>query len=188
VEGERHEFLPPKPPGPEPELGQRPAAEPRPPAPAPAWQPPAQSSPPPQGAAAPGWGSGPARVEPDNGPAVAGFVLSLVGGGLLIVSAGLSSVISVGCSIFGIVYSLKGKRKVEAGETTRNRGLAQAGFVIGIVSLVLAVIATIVWIIVVVALATDDDFRRDFEDELDDDNTITAAVRVVSAAARLLVA
>jgi hypothetical protein len=187
VEGERREFLPPKPPGPEPELGERPAAEPRPPSRAPEWQPPAQSTAQPAPSTPP-WGYAQPQVEPDNGPAVAGFVLSLVGGGLLIVSAGISSLISVGCSIFGIVYSLKGKRRVEAGETTRNRGLAQAGFVIGIVSLVLSVIATVIWTIVIVMLATDEDFRQDFEDELDEDNTITALVRIVAAAARGLAA
>jgi hypothetical protein len=175
VPEEPREFLPPKPAGPEPELGKRRAVEPPASPPAPAWEPPAQSA-----------GYAPPRVEPDNGPAVAGFVLSLVAGSLLILSAGLSSLISVGCSIFGIVYSLKGKRKVEAGETTRNRGLAQAGFVVGIVSLVLSVIATLIWIIVVVALATDEEFREDFEDELDDDNTITAVVRIVAAGVRAL--
>jgi len=109
-----------------------------------------------------------------------------VGGGLLIVSAGLSSIVSIGCSVLGIVYSLKGKRKVDAGETTRNRGLAQAGFIVGIVSLVLAALATVIWTLVVIALATDEEFRRDFEDEFDEGNTITAMVRIAAAGGRLL--
>jgi hypothetical protein len=163
-------FLPPKAPGPEPDLGERPQAPP-----------PAASAPAPPSAYAP------QPVEADNGPAVTGFVLSIVAGGLLIVSGGISSIVSLTCAIFGIVLSRRGKRRVQAGETTRNGGLAQAGFIIGIVSLVLSVLATAAWILIVVLIATDEEFRRDFEDEFDDSNTITA-VRVLVAAGRALLA
>jgi hypothetical protein len=156
-------FLPPQAPGPEPELGPRPHAPPA--APPPAYH--------------------PQPVEADNGPAVTGFVLSLVAGGLLIISGGISTIVSLGLSIAGIVQSQRGKRRVRSGETTRNAGLAQAGFVIGIVSLVLSAIATVAWIAIVVLLAVDDDFRRDFENEFDDSNTITA-LRIVGTAGRAL--
>ena len=168
-------FLPPEPAGPEPELGSAPsgAAHPAParrraPAPAAAsrgrpsprrrlrpsrrrrgsyqQQPPGYQQPPPWGYAQP--------REPDNGPAVAGFVLSLVAGGLLLFSGGLSSIVSVGCAIAGIIYSRKGKQKVDAGETAKNRWLAQAGFIIGIVSLVLSLLATAFWVFIAV-LAID---------------------------------
>ena len=72
------------------------------------------------------WGY-PQQSVPDNGQAVAGFVLSLVALGLLVISAGLSTIISIGCAIAGIVCSRNGKKKVEAGETPKHRGLAQAG-------------------------------------------------------------
>jgi hypothetical protein len=171
VEGERREFLPPQAPGPEPELGPRPG---------PAWQPPAQASVHVPPAHVPG------RIEPDNSPAVTGFVLSLVASGLLVISAGLSSLISIACAIFGIVYSRRGKLRVASGETTRNASLAQAGFVIGIVSLVLSVIATLLWILIAVLVAVDDGFRDDFQDELDDGQTVTAALRVAAAGGRAL--
>jgi hypothetical protein len=176
------QFLPPQPAGPEPELGARPAPPAPPPQPPPTyggWQAP---QPP------PGWTQPPPAAQPDNGPAVAGFVLSLVSGGLLIISFGLSSIISVACAIFGLVYSRKGKRKVEAGETTKNAGLANAGWIISIVSLVLSVLATLMYIALVIALATDDEFRRDFENEFDDSNSIRAFVRIGAAAGRLLLA
>jgi hypothetical protein len=188
---ERRDFLPPEPPGPEPELGDPPAPAPAPPAYPPA-QPPPQHAPgtPPYGwqqqQQPPPWAYAPQPAQPDNGPAVAGFVLSLVAGALLFLSAGLSSVISVGCAIAGIVYSRKGKQKVASGETAKNAGLAQAGFIIGIVSLVLAVLATLVWVLVAVAAITDDEFRRDLEDELDNSDSIRAALQVAAAAARLM--
>jgi hypothetical protein len=170
-------FLPPKAPGPEPDLGPRPQPEaPQPVASAPQ---PVPSAPPPPGAYAP------QPVQPDNGPAVSGFVLSIVAAGLLLISGGISSIVSMGCAIFGIVQSRKGTRKVESGETTRNAGLAKAGFIIGIVALVLSVIATVAWILIVVLIATDEEFRQDFEDEFDDNNSITA-LRIVGTAARAL--
>jgi hypothetical protein len=183
-EGSRH-FLPPEPAGPEPELGGRPAPPPPPPpaaAPTPGhggWQ---QPQP-------PGWGyAGPRPAQPDNGPAVAGFVLSIVSVALLVVSAGLSSVISVGSAIFGIVYSRKGKQKVQAGETSKNAGLAQAGFIVGIVSLCLAALATVVWALILVAAISDEQFRDDLEREFDNSQSIRAGLSVAAAAGRLLVA
>jgi hypothetical protein len=199
VEAERPGgFLPPEPAGPEPELGARPPRAPDPPPapqpppgyapqyqqPPPGWQqpPPGWQAPPP-GA----WGWAPRPAEPDNGPAVAGFILSIVAGGLLLVTAGLSSIISIGCAIFGILQSRQGKRKVAAGETGKNAGLAQAGFIVGIVSLVLSVLATLGWTLVIVLLVTDDEFREDFENDTDGGfNLTTTAVRLAAAGLRVL--
>ena len=107
-----------------------------------------------------------------------GLVLSIVSVALLFLSAGLSSLISLGCSISGIVYSRKGKKKVERGETTKNAGLAQAGFIVGIVSLCLAALATLIWIAVLVAALSDEEFRDDLEREFDNSETIRAVVRI----------
>jgi hypothetical protein len=174
MEERSRQFLPPKPAGPEPELGARPAPPP------PSYAPPAEAAPaPPQ---QPAWGhQAPPSQQPDNGPAVAGFVLSLVSGGLLVVTLGLSSILSLACAILGLVYSRRGKRKVESGETTKNEGLANAGWIISIVSLVLSAIATLVYVALVIALATDPDFRDDFEREFDNSETIRAAVRLTMA-------
>jgi hypothetical protein len=181
-------FLPPEPPGPEPELGSGPPSREPPQAPPPSqgWQQQPQPYPPPSGyGQPPPWGYAPAAREPDNGPAIAGFVLSLVAGGLLLFSAGLSSFISVGCAVAGMIYSRKGKRKVAVGETTKNGGLAQAGFVISIVSLVLSVLATAFWLLILVLALVDEDVRRDFENEFDDSQTIRASLQVTGAAVRL---
>ncbi len=143
--------------------------------------PPGQAYPPPPGYAypPPGWGY-PQQSVPDNGPAVAGFVFSLVAGSLLIISVGFSTIISIVCAIVGIVYSRKGKRKVDAGETPKHRGLAQAGLIIGWISLALSILATIAWALVLAFAIADDDFDWD-----NDPNTVrvTAALRI---AARLI--
>jgi hypothetical protein len=189
-EGRTPGFLPPRPAGPEPELGPAPGAPP-------SYQPPAGAGPAP--AAPPAWQQQqpppghwtPQPRQPDNGPAVAGFVLSLVGGSLVLLTVGFSSIVSVGLSIAGIVYSRKGRELVTSGHTQKNAGLAQAGFVIGIVSLVLAVLATIAWIAILVLVLTDDSFRNDLQDEYDSGQTVSAALclgaTTIRVAAHLLV-
>jgi hypothetical protein len=248
-ENEDTGFLPPKPTGPEPELGDRPPQAPpqgppvgaQPPGAQPPWQPgvppqgpqgpggpppgappppgygypplpgqvgppghpapgygyppppPGQPYPPPPGygyppgapappgyAYPPPWGY-PQQRMPDNGPAVAGFVFSLVAGGLLIISGGFSSVISIACAIVGIVYSRKGKRKVDAGETPKHRGLAQAGFIIGWISLALSLLATIAWTLILVFAITDDNW--DWGTEPD---TVRVTAAVLGAGARFI--
>jgi hypothetical protein len=180
-------FLPPEPPGPEPELGGSPSRQPpqAQPPPGHGWHGQPQPYPPAPGyGQPPPWGYAPAAREPDNGPAIAGFVLSLVAGGLLVFSAGLSSVISVGCAVAGLIYSRKGKQKVAAGETTKNSGLAQAGFIISIVSLVLSALATAFWLLILVLALVDEDVRQDFENELDDSQTIRASLQLTALALR----
>jgi hypothetical protein len=71
------------------------------------------------------------------------------------------------CAGLGIFYSRKGKQRVERRETPKHGGLAQAGFITGIVTLVLSLLATAFWVLILVLYATDDDFRRDFDDEID---------------------
>jgi hypothetical protein len=175
-------FLPPEPAGPEPELGGRPPQAPQPqaafvgaqpgaPPPGYGYPPP----PPPPGYAYPPPWSYPQQRVPDNGQAVAGFVFSLVSLGLLIISAGLSTIVSLGCAVTGIICSRNGKRKVDAGETPKHRGLAQAGFIIGWISLALSILATIGWILFFAFGITDDSVNFDPE------QTRSAAARLIGA-------
>jgi hypothetical protein len=145
--------------------------------------PPGQAYPPPPGYAyppQPQWGY-PQQAVPDNGPAVAGFVFSLVSGSLLIISGGFSTIISIACAIVGIVYSRKGKKKVDAGETPKHRGLAQAGVIIGWVSLALSILATIAWSLVLAFAIADDDF--DWGTEPD---TVRVTAAALLAGARII--
>jgi hypothetical protein len=157
-------FLPPEPSGPEPDLAGRPAREP-PPSPPPPQQQTYGYPPPPPGyggyqAPPPGWGQPPQWAwqppAPDNSQAVVGFVFSIVAVGLLVISFGLSSIVSVGCSITGIVCSRNGKRKVERGETPKHKGLAQAGYIVGWVGLALSILATAGWVLAIVLGAIDE--------------------------------
>jgi hypothetical protein len=232
VDREDERFLPPEPPGPEPELGnegqqpqqpqqpqptpppqQQPPQQPPPPGygqpppgyqqPPPAYQqpPPAYQQPPPgyqqppPGYQQPGYyqpapwqqpgylpPAPPPPPQPPNSEASTGFVLSMVSAGLWLFSAGLSSIISIGLAAFGIVWSRKGKKRVQSGETLKNKDLAQAGYITGIVMVVLATLSTLAWVLVIVLAATDDEFQNDLENEFDESNSF--AVRLVAAVAR----
>lgn len=184
-------FLPPEPAGPDPEIGGRPAP-PQPALPQPA-QPQAQA-PPAYGQSPPGYSHPPpgyapwayAPPQPDNNPAIVGFIFSLVGIALLLFTVGLSTIVSLGCSITAVVAGRKGIKRVDAGETPKHRGFAQAGFWVGVVGVVLAVAATVVWAFVVVAAATDEEFREDLDREFDQSRTISLVLPALVRAAALL--
>lgn len=208
-------FLPPEPSGPAPDLGaRRGGTAPEPPAPplagsAPpteheAHAPPPQSYPPAQeqlgwSAPPPGgqpgqtqpWAHAPGQSGPDNGVAVAGLSLSITAGALLLLSVGTSTIISIVCAALGIHYSRRGRERVDRGETPKHRGVAQAGFVTGIVTLGLSILCTVLWVLVVVLYASSEDFRQDLRDELDNGSSdppkgFETTLQLGAAATRLL--
>jgi hypothetical protein len=102
----------------------------------------------------------PVVLEPDNRAAVAGFVTSVVSAALLVMSFGFLGVLTLIAAPFAIHYSRKGKRAVREGRTRKHAGLAQAGFVIGIIVLVLSLLATVVAILFIVGIAGDHPFHH----------------------------
>ncbi|MEA2479773.1 MAG: hypothetical protein QOJ07_1695 [Thermoleophilaceae bacterium] len=76
--------------------------------------------------------------ERDNPAAITGFSFAISALGLLVLSSGISFVVSLPCAIIGLVVGRRGMVAVDSGATTRHRGYAKAGFVIGIVTTVLA--------------------------------------------------
>jgi hypothetical protein len=140
--------------------------QPQPQSPAGAQQPPAHGQPPPgQGAQQPapgqpweqqpGWAP-PAYAppaEPGNGQAIAAFILGLISLVMLAFTLGFFFFVSLPCAIVAIFLGRIGRRRVDEGETPKHRGLAQAGFVTGIVGTVLSVLATVGWILVFVLAA-----------------------------------
>ena len=157
------------------------------PPPPPGWQPPPPGygyGPPP-----PGYGYYAQRPnEPDNGAAIGGFVTSLVAGSLLLLTGGLSGPISLIAAPFGIHYSRKGRRAVDEGKTPKHRSLAQAGFVIGIVTAVISVLAIAAWAALIVVAANEDGFDGEFDNDGGgfDSTRVRAALTAARCAAALL--
>ena len=165
------EWLPPKPPGgneplpgPPPESPQQQQQQP----PPGYWQP-QQAPPPPQ---------------PPNNDAVAGFTCGIIGASLLFFSGGLSTIISLILGIVAIPYSRKGKRNVEEGRTPKHKSLASAGFIIGIVTVVLSILATIAWILIFTLVDWDEIDDSNDDDPFDDEFRFEVLVRTFAVAAR----
>jgi hypothetical protein len=81
-------------------------------------------------------------------------------------------------SIAGAVLGRAGRRRVDRGEASRHRGLGQAGWVVGIATTVLGVLAAVVWIVLLASepglledlqnVEDQDDLDRVLDDLLDD--------------------
>ena len=136
------EWLPPQAPGGEP-----------PPQPLPEYPQPSPQQPP----------FAPPPQEPPNSEAVAGFTCAIIGVSLLFFTGGLSSVVSLVLGIVAVPYARRGKRNVAEGRTAKHKDLANAGFVIGIITIVLAVIAIVAWLLIFTTVDIN-------WDELDDPN------------------
>ena len=117
---------------------------------------------------------------------------SIAAGALLLLSVGTSTIISIVCAALGIHYSRKGRERVDRGETPKHRGVAQAGFVTGIVTLGLSILCTLLWLLVAILYATDESFRQDLKDEIDGGSSDPpggqqTSLQVGAVAVRLLV-
>lgn len=200
------EWLPPQTPGgapPQPPAGQPqppPANQPPParqPQPPPAYQPPPPGypTPPPPAYPPPQYPQGgfppPAHYppgytpQPPNNDAVVGFTCAVVGGVLLFFSAGLSTLLSLGLGIAAIPYARKGKRAIAEGKTRKHQDLANAGYVLGIVTVVLSVLAIVVWGLLI-ALVDWDEIDETDDNPFGDDFRFQVVVRLLAAAARLV--
>jgi hypothetical protein len=184
------DWLPPEPPGPPPPEPPTPPPPFQPPPPTPGMHPPAPPSgfpppafpPPPPPGYPPQWQ--PLPPQPPNGDAVAGFTCSVIGLALLFFTAGLSTIVSLILGIVAVPYSRKGKRNVEEGRTTKHRDLAKAGYVIGIVTIVLSLLATAAWALIFALVDWDEIDESDGGPSGGD--SVRAALRLAAGLARLL--
>jgi hypothetical protein len=175
VEGEDRdvEWLPPEPAGESPPRFDPATPDPLPePPPPPAYV----TAPPPAGPPVqpPTWQQAPSAPwphayakAPGNAAAVASFILGIAGLVTFIFPSGfgLVFVFNLPCSIAAWVLGVRGKRRVDRGETHEHRGRAQAGMILGIVGVVLGVLAIIGWALAI-ALSAEvrDELRRAFEE------------------------
>lgn len=167
------EWLPPQAPGdPPPPPVYRPPPPPPPAYPASGFPPPSYTPPPVY------------TPQPPNNDAVAGFTCAVVGGALLFFSAGLSSILSLVLGIVAIPYSRKGKRAIAEGRTAKHKDLANAGYVTGIVVIVLSLLATIAWVLLFALVDWGEIDSGD--DPQDDDFELQVVLRALAAAVRVL--
>jgi hypothetical protein len=114
----------------------------------------------PQRAPSPAFARGtPAR----NGLALTSLVLGILGATLIVLTFGLGFAFALPCSIAAWICGAQARNRINLGETTAGRGQAQAGYLLGIVGVVLGVMAAAGWIAFLAAGGSFDDLREDLE-------------------------
>jgi hypothetical protein len=84
--------------------------------------------------------------DPENGKATAAMILGIAGLGLwFTLGFGLFFFVNLPCSVLAWVYGIQGRRRIEAGVTTRGEGAARAGVVMGVVGVILGLLAIVGW-------------------------------------------
>jgi hypothetical protein len=84
----------------------------------------------------------------DNPAAITAFSFAICSLGLLLISGGISFLASLPTGILGIVIGRRSLKATETDDTAVHRNYARAGFVIGIVSTVLASLSAALFILV----------------------------------------
>jgi hypothetical protein len=92
-----------------------------------------------------------ANQGPDNSAAVGGFITSLSSIGALVLFVGIAGPLTFIASLVAMFVSREGIRRVERGETTKNKDLAQWGFWVGLLGVLLSAMATALWALLIVA-------------------------------------
>jgi hypothetical protein len=114
---------------------------------------------------------------PRNAQALTSLGVGLAGLALLVVSVGLSFLVSLPCAIIALVLGRQGRRRAEA-EGIGGWRAARWGVILGILGCVLCVVAAIGWILVVVLdLNVGTDFGRGGPTAPTELSTITDVVR-----------
>ena len=94
---------------------------------------------------------------PRNGQAVASISVGLAGVALLVVSLGVSFVVSLPCAVIALALGRQGRRRAET-EGIGGWRAARAGVTLGIIGILLCLLAAVAWILII---ALDLDVRTD---------------------------
>jgi hypothetical protein len=106
---------------------------------------------------------------PGNGQAVASLILGIAGLVVFVFPAGfgLVFVFNLPCSIAAWVLGVKGRRRVDRGETHEHRSTARWGLVLGIIGTVLGALAIVGWAL---AIALSDEVRDELRRAVEEGN------------------
>ena len=97
-----------------------------------------------------------------NSPAILALILGIVGLIGLVFTGGLLGVV---LGIIAIVLGVQGRRRVDSGRTTRNRGVATAGLVTGVLATVIGLLFLILVAIGVSILKDNPELQRQVEQQ-----------------------
>jgi hypothetical protein len=115
-----------------------------------------------------------------NGLALTAVILGAIGIGLTLITAGLGFLFSLPCSVGAWVCGAQARTRYDLGETSTGRGQAQAGYILGVLGVVIGVVAAVGWIVWVANGGDLEQLQRDIE-RWRDEQTRAAAVHTVRA-------
>jgi hypothetical protein len=122
---------------------------------------------PPEPSRPPATHAGPTFARPKpaetNGLALTALILGIVGLVLLLLSLGILFIFTLPCSIAAWICAAQARARIAVGETTSGRGQAQAGYILGIIGVVLGVMAMVGWIAAIASGLDLEELRRDLE-------------------------
>jgi uncharacterized Tic20 family protein len=95
-------------------------------------------------------------MPPQNGMGIAAMVLGILSCCLFC----FYGVISLVLGVLAVVFGIKGRRRADRGEAT-NHGQAQAGFITGIIGIILGLAVTVLMVVAIVMAANKDDTESD---------------------------
>ncbi|MGI8595312.1 MAG: DUF4190 domain-containing protein [Solirubrobacteraceae bacterium] len=105
------------------------------------------------------------RAAQGNGHAVAALSLGIAGLVLFLLSGfGLVFILNLPCSVLAWIFGRAGMRRVDDGETTARRGMAQAGMLLGVVGTVIGGLAIVAWAL---GFVFSEELRDEFQREWD---------------------
>jgi hypothetical protein len=114
---------------------------------------------------------------PRNGQAIASLGIGLAGVALLVLSVGISFLVTLPCEIIAVVLGRQGRRRAAA-EGIGGTRAARIGVMVGWVGIALCVVAAIVWIVIILSdIDVNTDFGRDSPSAPTDLSAIGALLR-----------
>jgi hypothetical protein len=171
-------WLPPRAPGAEPAPQYESSPPPEPEVPEP--PPPAEAAlAPPSSGARPRTFVKPAGSQ-TNGLALTALILGILGVTVLLLTLGLGFLFTLPCSIAAWICAAQARARIAVGETTAGRGHAQAGYILGVIGVVLGVMAMVGWIAAIASGLDLEELRDDIERQTNPD--AVEAIRIWIAA------
>jgi hypothetical protein len=104
-----------------------------------------------------------------NGLALTALILGIIGVTVLLLTLGLGFLFTLPCSIAAWICAAQARARIAVGETTAGRGHAQAGYILGVLGVVLGVMAMIGWIAAIASGLDLEELRDDIERQTNPD-------------------
>ncbi|MGH2906124.1 MAG: hypothetical protein ACRDKI_05080 [Solirubrobacterales bacterium] len=103
----------------------------------------------------------PQQVGPGNDQAVISIVSGSISLGLLFLSGGIASPLTLIASGLAVFFGQRGQDNIRSGKTTEHRDTAVAGFWVGITGVILSTLAILAWLAFLVIISSSDGWSVD---------------------------